>query len=335
MSRINGLRAALAAIVGAVAMAPAQADYTEHPRARAFIERMASEHGFDRQRLKRFLATAERQESILEAMRRPAESKPWHEYRPIFLTEDRIRRGVAFWREHEELLGRVAEEYGVAPEVIVAILGVETRYGAYTGRYPILDSLATLSFDYPPRADFFTSELEHFLLLTREEQVDPREAMGSYAGAMGMPQFISSSYRSYAVDFDDDGRRDLWTSEADVMGSVANYFARHGWQAGAPVAAPARLTGAEPGTASRRPQKATGTVGAFREQGVEVDAAIPDDQPAALLRLQADDGPRYWLTFPNFYVISRYNHSALYSMAVHQLSQAIREAHDRDRGAGR
>ena len=169
-------------------------------------------------------------------MSRPAERVvPWFEYRNIFMTEERIAAGVRFWTEHAATLEQVAERYGVAPEMIVAIVGIETYFGTRMGKYRVLDALATLAFAYPPRAAFFASELESFLLLTREEQVDPTAALGSYAGAMGAGQFIPSSYRAYAVDADADGKRDLWTDWDDVFGSVANYFAKHGWRTGEPV----------------------------------------------------------------------------------------------------
>ena len=206
----------------------------------AFIDRMVERHGFDRAELTALVDAAVIEQSILDAMARPAERVvPWFEYRNIFLTEERIAAGVRFWTEHAAALEEVAERYGVAPEMIVSIVGIETYFGTRMGRYRVLDALATLAFAYPPRASFFASELESFLLLTREEEVDPTAALGSYAGAMGAGQFIPSSYRAYAVDADADGRRDLWSNWNDVFGSVANYFSKHGWRTGEPVMEPA------------------------------------------------------------------------------------------------
>lgn len=298
--------------------------YVERPEVRDFIDRMASQHGFAAEELTGLFERVERQQSILDAIARPAEAKPWHEYRPIFLKEKRIRQGVEFWRQHETLLREVEKQYGVPPAVIVAIVGVETRYGGYTGKHRILDSLTTLAFDYPKRGDFFRSELEQFFLLTREEGIDPVDARGSYAGAMGMPQFISSSYRHYAVDHDGDGRRDLWQSPADIIASVANYFQRHGWQAGEPVAAPATLGQATAAQkATRKAEKPRYSVAELEQAGVRSQAGFAADASANLLELDGKAGPEYWLALQNFYVISRYNHSPLYSMAVFHLSEEI------------
>ena len=214
----------------------AVASFLDQDGVRAFIDDVSAREGFNAAELRGLFENIERQDRVLEAIARPAEDLPWHRYRPIFVTEERARGGVEFLRDNRALLERAEAEYGVPPEIVTAIIGVETYYGRHKGGYPVLDTLATLAFEYPPRARFFRSELEQFLLLAREERVDPRTARGSYAGAMGVPQFISSSYRSYAVDFDGDGQRDLWESRADVIGSVAAYLGRHGWRRGAPVA---------------------------------------------------------------------------------------------------
>ncbi len=213
----------------------AASNYSAQPQVQVFIDRMVSEQGFDRNELIAVLDNAERREDILELMRKPAEKRlQWYQYRKIFLTQSRIDGGVTFWKENADLLKQAAEAFGVAPQIIVAIIGVETRYGSNTGRHRVLDALATLAFDYPPRSQFFTGELEQYLILAREEDIDLLTTTGSYAGAMGYGQFIPSSYRHYAVDFDGDGKRDLWTSKADIIGSVANYFKEHGWAAGTP-----------------------------------------------------------------------------------------------------
>jgi membrane-bound lytic murein transglycosylase B len=290
----------------------------------AFVDEMAREHGFDRTELSALMERAEFEQSIIDAMMRPAEAKPWYQYRPIFVTESRIRDGVKFWQANEGILERVSAEYGVPPEILVAIIGVETRYGGYTGRHRVLDSLHTLAFGYPRRATFFRGELEAFLLLAREEGIDPVEAKGSYAGAMGKPQFISSSYRAYAVDYDDDGRRDLWDSNADVIASVANYFTRHGWRRGSPVTVRVRGVDSSHRSLVEAGMKPSLRVEELREAGLEFDPEIDAEALASLIELDTGPGKEYWLGLHNFYVITRYNHSNLYSMAVYQLSQAIR-----------
>lgn len=292
----------------------------------AFVDKMVAQHGFDRAEITRLLDAAVIDETILETMARPAERVvPWHEYRNIFLTEERIAAGVRFWAEHADTLDRVSERYGVAPEMIVAIVGIETYFGTRMGRYRVLDALATLAFAYPPRAAFFTSELESFLLLTREEEVDVTAALGSYAGAMGAGQFIPSSYRAYAVDADADGRRDLWTNWNDVFGSVANYFAKHGWRAGEPVldraTRPETFSGPEP----RNSLDLDGTVGSVTNLGYVFTTTLPPDAPAAAYSFEAaGGGSEYWVGYHNFYVVTRYNRSTKYALAAHQLSQAIR-----------
>jgi membrane-bound lytic murein transglycosylase B len=308
--------------------AGADANYAGRPELRQFIEEMVGKHGFDPAELEGVLHQARAQPSIIAAMTSPAEARPWHLYRPIFVNAPRVEGGVEFWNRHRELLARAQEVYGVDPAVIVAIIGVETRYGRNTGSHRVLDALATLAFDYPPRATFFRSELEHYLLLTREEGLDPHAIKGSYAGAMGKPQFISSSYRAYAVDFDGDGRRDLWNNTADVIGSVANYLRRHGWRSGQVVAVPARTEGAGHRELLGRGMKPHVTLGELANHGVHVAPELAAEQPAALLELQGEEGLEHWVTFDNFYVITRYNRSPLYAMAVHQLSQEILLAHN-------
>ncbi len=291
-----------------------------------FIDRMVERHGFDRAELTALVDAAEIRQPILDAMSRPAERVvPWFEYRNIFLTEERIAAGVRFWAEHAEALEQVAERYGVAPEMIVAIVGIETYFGTRMGGYRVLDALATLAFAYPPRATFFASELESFLLLTREEQVDPTAALGSYAGAMGAGQFIPSSYRAYAVDADADGKRDLWTNWNDILGSVANYFSKHGWRSGEPVMEPAtrqeRFAGPEP----RNSLDLDGTVGSVAQLGYVFSSTLPAEAPAAPYSFEAaGGGSEYWIGYHNFHVVTRYNRSTKYALAAHQLSQAIR-----------
>ncbi|GAB4291001.1 MAG: lytic murein transglycosylase B [Thiohalomonadaceae bacterium] len=303
-----------------------RSDLNERAEVRAFIDEMVQQHAFSRSELEQLFRAVELRPDIIAAITRPAESKPWHTYRPIFLTEERIRGGVAFWRENEALLQQAQQRYGVAPQYIVAILGVETRYGRFRGHYRVMDALATLAFDYPPRGGFFRSELQHYLLLTREETIAPLSLTGSYAGAMGTPQFIPSSFRHYAVDFDGDGRRDLFNSVPDIIGSVANYFKVHGWINGGTITVPATVsgTGHKPLLdAGLKPHIAAGELGSY---GVIPRWGITATAPVALLALEGEQGVEHWVTFNNFYVITRYNRSPLYAMAVHQLSEAIRKA---------
>jgi membrane-bound lytic murein transglycosylase B len=290
---------------------------------KSFIDEMVSKYKYDKDFLDNLFDKARLHQSIIDAISRPAESKPWYEYRKIFVTRERVRGGVLFWNEHEEVIKQVADKYQVRPEVIVAIVGVETRYGKHKGNYPVLDSLSTLAFAYPPRAAFFRSELKHFLLMTREEKLDPLTTKGSYAGAMGMPQFISSSFRNYAVDFDKDGQRDLWTNVADALASVGNYFKLHGWAAGQPIAHKVDVNGIKYKELISGSLKPKYSQDELMLAGVTLPNNIPRDIKGNLIELDSGDGPEYWVVWQNFYVISRYNHSALYSMAVYQLSQEI------------
>lgn len=305
-----------------------------HPGAEAFVDRVAGEHGLDPDYVREMLAEARFQQSIIDAITRPAEARPWHEYRPIFLDAPRIDGGVEFWRANGELLAEVEERFGVATEVVVAIVGVETRFGMVTGGYRVLDALATLGFYYPRRAEFFSSELAHYLRLGDEEGLPLTDVKGSYAGAMGLGQFMPSSYRAYAVDFDGSGRRDLWRSLPDVLGSVANYLAAHGWEAGAPIAIPAASVPADMEIDfGRNPRH---TLGGLAARGVEFDAGDLDpDRPADILELEGTGGPEHWVVLNNFYVLTRYNRSPLYAMAVTQLAGEIRARRSGNAGAGR
>ena len=314
--------------------APASADAPEHPLdldredVRAFVAGASERHGLDPAFLERGLAAARVQPRIIEAISRPAEKvKPWHEYRKIFLTEERIAAGAAFWTEHREILDGVAAQTGVPAHIIAGIIGVETYYGRITGRWRVLDALATLAFEYPPRAGFFGKELEAFFLLAQEQGLDPAGPTGSYAGAMGLAQFIPTSYRAYAADGDGDGRVDLWGSVPDAVASVANYLAVHGWRAGEPVAAPlvapaAVLDGfADPGLTPLARRAALWSAGI----GVAGPAPARPDAAAGVFVLDGEAGPLYWAGFDNFYVITRYNRSLMYALAVTQLGEAVRD----------
>jgi len=293
-----------------------------HGRAQ-FVTEMVERHGYDRAALSSLLEDARYDPRIIAAMERPFEGKPWAQYRALFVTPERIRAGVEYWTAQAPLLARAHSEYGVAPEIVVAILGVETSYGAVLGRHRAIDALTTLAFAYPPRAAFFRRELEALLRLAREESLDLKRIAGSYAGALGQPQFIPSSYLAYAVDFDGDGGRDLWHSDADIIGSVAHYLARHDWRRDEPVAVQARVKGelpAELPIAKKGPRRPGISPEALRRLGVEWRGAIPAQSPVTLMRL--DD--EHWLGLQNFFAITRYNHSNLYAMAVFQLGEAIK-----------
>jgi membrane-bound lytic murein transglycosylase B len=291
-----------------------------------FIAQMADQYDFKKRKLRKLLGSAQSQPAILQAMERPAEkAKPWYEYRTIFLNDRRIREGTEFWLAHRQELDRASVRSGVAPEYIAAILGVETYYGRLTGQYRVLDALATLAFDYPPRAKFFRDELEQFLLLTRDFNMDPLAVKGSYAGAMGAPQFMPSNYRRFAVDANADGRIDLWTSWSDVCASVGNYLREHGWNPGEPVLADATVDPAKAADLDGRKLALDETVGSLEAKGVSFDSSMPPDAPAILVAEDEQDGVHWRVGYNNFYVITRYNHSALYAMAVYELAAAIKQ----------
>lgn len=290
----------------------------------AFIERMVSEHGFDRGALAEILEASTIQQSALNAISRPAERViPWYEYREIFLNDDRIEAGARFWAEHEELVSATSARFGVDPHMLLAILGIESLYGERMGSYRVVDALSTLAFAYPPRADFFASELEEFLQIYREEGASVLEALGSYAGAMGAGQFIPSSYRAYAVDADGDGHRDLWQNWDDILASIANYLARHGWQEGQPVAFTASR-GTASGMAPGNRLGLDSTIGSLREQGYQFDASASTDTGAMLVAVEGSaDETAYFVGLQNFHVITRYNRSVKYALAAYELGTAI------------
>ena len=294
-----------------------------------FIAEMHQKHGFNSDDLANLFAQVEVKDSIIKAISRPAEkSKPWHEYRAIFMTESRIKGGVAFWQQHADDLARAERQYGVPAEIIIAILGVETRYGGNVGGYRVIDALSTLAFQYPPRSPFFRSELEAFLLLVREEGKSALEPMGSYAGAMGLGQFMPSSYREYAVDFDDDHLRDIWTNPTDAIGSIANYLKRHGWVAGKTITHPTFFSGKVNNDLIEKGMKPSLSRQALSEAGVSLRGTPEDDDALALISLTQQNGEEHWLVRQNFYAITRYNHSRMYAMAVTQLGEAIKLAYE-------
>ena len=283
----------------------------------------AEQAGVDPVWAKTLIGDAKRQQSILEAIARPAEkTKPWHQYREIFVAERRIREGVGFWDEHAVALSKVSERTGVPVEIIVAIIGVETFYGRIMGSYRVIDALSTLAFDYPKRSAFFTKELQQFLVLAWESGKDPYQLRGSYAGAMGYGQFMPSSYRAYALSIDGIGAADIWDNPEDAISSVGNYLRAHGWRKGEQVVVDAQIGDVDPSLFSSglKPKK---TVDQLASEGMSHAATLMPEMVVTPIRLDEQTGPRYWLGLQNFYVITRYNRSAMYAMAVWELSQAV------------
>lgn len=316
----------LVGILGSVQEALA-GDYEGSPQVAEFVGELTRDYGFAGEQLMGLFREVERKQAILDAISRPAERvKQWKEYRPMFITDTRIARGVDFWRQHEAALARAEQEYGVPAQIIVSIIGVETFFGRNTGNYRVIDALSTLGFDYPPRAPFFRKELREFLLLAREQQVDPLTLKGSYAGAMGLPQFMPSSFRAYAVDFDGDGHINIWTDPDDAIGSVASYFKRHGWVAGQQVVSRATARGDRVDEGLSPALNPVMSVGELRQLGWASHDALRDDMPVTAFRLEGDNGPEYWLGLNNFYAITRYNRSVMYAMAVYQLSESLVQA---------
>ncbi len=299
-------------------------NYTDHPKYEPFIAEMVKEHNYDEKVLRDILSQAERKERILEAISRPAEKvKPWHEYRDIFLTEKRAKAGKAFLIEHKDTFDAVEKKYGVPREIIAAIIGVETFYGRITGSYRVIDALATLGFDYPKRSLFYR-ELKNYFLMVRDNNLDALDIKGSYAGAMGLGQFIPSSYISYAVDYDGDGKKDLWNNVDDAIASVAYYFKRYGWQTGEPIASPVSLYNADADKLASKSLSLTATVSEWKKRGVNVPKGM-DDRDAALFRYDLEDSTEYWLAYKNFYVITRYNRSSMYARAVSDFSEILKQ----------
>jgi membrane-bound lytic murein transglycosylase B len=294
------------------------------PEIQDFIAQLVTQ-GLDRDWVTTVLGAAETQPKIIDAMSRPAEKTlQWWEYRAHMLTPLRIDGGVQLWHEHKELLDQIAIEYQVPPEYLIAVLGVETLYGHSTGRYRVVDALATLSFDYPPRTPYFRKELSEYLLLAHEDHFDPLSIRGSYAGAMGALQFMPSSYRRYAVSAQHAARRDLWNDWGDIFASEANYLHQYGWQYGAPVLADAQLAGVQD-LAPPEHMALNDTLGSLRAHGLNIASTLPDSTPALLLGAAQQDAMGYRVGFQNFWVITRYNTSPLYAMAVHDLAEAIKQ----------
>jgi len=311
-----------------LAMLTAQAATAAVPNTKTFkhfIARMVHQHKFNGASLRKQFNSVVIQPAVLDAIAKPAEAKPWFEYREIFMTEERINNGVAFLEKNENALQAIEHKYGVPAEILVAIIGVESKYGEQPGKYRVIDALSTLSFAYPKRSQYFQKELESFLLMSRKEHIDPLKPMGSYAGAMGLPQFMPSNFNTYAVDFNHDHKRDIWKNNADAAASIANYFAKNHWQSGEAIAFSVKAKGDGYLQLLNDTLKPDATVAQLRAAQIAVPTQLPDDENVKLLGFQHAGGEDLWVTLHNFYVITRYNHSPLYAMAVYQLSQAIAE----------
>ena len=305
--------------------AGAEVNYIQRQEVQSYLEEIVKSYGFDKKELHKLIGGVKKQKSAIKALDRPAEAKPWHEYRNIFLTKARIEKGVLYWRKNKHFVKKASEHYKVAPEIIVSLLGIETFYGRITGRFLTLDTLVTLGFDYPRRSKFFRKELTQFLLLCREENLDCSNVTGSHGSAMGLGQFIPSSYRAYAVDFDGDGKRDLWKSDADVLGSVANYISKHGWILNAPVAEITDLQAEPLSPLLNKKLKPFLGLKDLQPFNITGEHFSPQEEPFILLGLQESaKNTAVWVGYYNFYVITRYNHSRRYAMAVYQLSRELK-----------
>jgi membrane-bound lytic murein transglycosylase B len=319
-------------IVSAASFLAGVREPPERDRALAvFVDEMVARHGFTRDELDEAFRSARSVPQIVELMDRSASPRPWDEYRSLFVTSEKIAGGARFWDENADALELARQRYGVPEEIVTAVIGIETHYGKNRGRFKVLEALATLAFEYPRRASEFRLELEHFLLLSREESLPLAAPLGSYAGAMGIAQFMPGSYRRYAIDFDGDGRRDLFENRRDAIGSIANYLTAHGWQRNAPVALPAEVseTGIEPFRSGKLSTRYR--LSELESYGVRAKPAQPAAASAIPLTLKNRSGQEYWLGFDNFYVITRYNQSVYYAMAVHQLSEEIRSRYEQSR----
>lgn len=305
--------------------------YAQRPEVIKFINEISLEHKIDKSQALDALGQISKSDEIIKRMTTQYEALPWHKYQAMLVTEKKIQGGTKFWREYSEILKQAEKEYGVPAQLIVAIIGVESSYGANAGKYPVLQALATLAFDYPPRAEFFKNELKEYLLLITEQRLDPLALKGSYAGAMGMPQFIASSYRNFAVDFDNSGQIDLHNNIPQVIGSVANYFKVHGWKSGDPVIHKAKIKGSKYKklqVAARNKPIPDISLTTLKQHGVTPMVKIKDkNASAALLEFNNGKEVEYWLGLNNFYVITRYNNSSNYALAVHQLGSAIQKSY--------
>lgn len=301
---------------------PLRSDYEQ------FMSAMQRRHGFDLRKLHLLFAKLQPNQSVIKAITAPSTAKPWYEFKPLFVDESRILNGVRFWADHADTLARTRRDFGVPEAIIVSIIGIETRYGRHTGNFRVAEALATLGFDTPGRQEYFQRELEYFLLLAREQRWDPWATKGSYAGAMGMPQFMPSSYRRQAIDYNGNGRINLWTEPADIIGSVASYLRNSGWKDGLPVVLPARVEGLDPKPLLDMGLKPALPLAEWAQRGVQSTTPADGALMASLFSLDLLGGAEFWFGLDNFYALIQYNRSRNYAMAVYQLAQEI----ERERG---
>jgi membrane-bound lytic murein transglycosylase B len=327
MGRALCAAGALAALLPLVPWAQIDSPQTDaqalRPEVEQFVSHMAQAHGFDPAELRRLLAQIKPSQGVQRAIAAPSTAKPWHEFRPLFVDQSRIDNGVKFWEAHAETLARARAEFGVPESVIVSIIGIETRYGRFTGGFKTLDALYTLAFEEERRQEYFRGELEQFLVLAREQRWEAASIAGSFAGALGLPQFMPTSYRRYAIDYNADGVIDLWRTPADAIGSVGSYLKQFGWRDGEPVVAPVRVETTESEALLAMGLKPALSVEEWRARGVQPMGDAPAASAAALFRLDLLGGAEYWFGFDNFWALLQYNRSRNYAMAVHQLAQEL------------
>jgi membrane-bound lytic murein transglycosylase B len=295
--------------------------FGEQPEVKKFIAHMVHKYHFNENELLNVFNAVELRPAVISSIKAPLEKNPWYKYQSMFLTEERIREGVNFWNKHKATLERAHKTFGVPPEIIVATIGVETKYGKNKGEYRVIDALTNLAFGRTSRAPYFRKELEEFLLLSREKHLNPLHILGSYAGAIGQPQFMPSSYRNYAINFSGSGKIDLSNNVDDVIGSIANYYQKHGWKTNKPVAIPANVKGIRYYSLTNK--KKSVQVGHLSAYGIFLDGFADDGDKAKLIRLEGANKKEYWVSFHNFDVIKQYNTSTLYAMAVYQLGEYI------------
>ncbi len=310
-------------LLGLLLIAINEATWAQPNTLEQFINNMVTQHHFDPQYLTQLFKQVKIKNNILSVMDRPGEAKPWYQYRTALITPSRINQGLQFWKQQAASLTKATAQYGVPAEIVIAIIGIETSYGDNTGNFKVIESLTTLGFHYPRRAEFFQGELEAFLLITREEGLDPLQPEGSYAGAMGIGQFMPTSYRKYAVDFNKDGKRNIWTSFEDAIGSVANYLHQHGWQREQSVITPTKVRPDAIDQLLSLKFEPNYTLQELAQQGLSYNGNEPPNTLAMIIDLKTELGTAYWVGFKNFYVITRYNRSKNYAMAVYQLAQEI------------
>ncbi len=326
-------------LIAAVVSAPASfavtqeqssSDYLGRQDVNNFINELVAENHFSRKELEHILSKAERSERALELISRPAEGTlEWKDYRKIFITQERITKGVGFWEENAQTLANVEKELGVPANIIVAIIGVETYYGRQTGGFKVLDALTTLGFDFPRRGAFFRKELKNFLILAREQNLNIDDLTGSYAGAMGIPQFMPSSYRAYAVDYTGDQQANIWRSDEDAIASVANYLQKHGWKYGNGVAVQAKVSGIKHDQVVSSGLKPDKKLSLVQKAGWAIpNKMVPRSSKVLAMRHEGSTGAEYWVGLHNFYVITRYNRSQMYALAVHQLARELKESYN-------